>query len=270
MSSQSRKINLRVPKAVSIVCFIALAGCVGPPVVPVSDLSATQSSGSTRIVRAGDSLYIISWEAGLDYRDVALWNGLQPPYALTVGQKIELSPGRINAQNTIVTPAADSSTSILVVSDEPAEASETLTDPDAQEYEQENEKEEPVAGPDGKPWIWPANGELLSQFSPDDGRNGIDIAGADGSPIRAAAKGKVVYAGTGLRGYGLLVIIKHDETFLTAYAHNRAVKINEGDAVESGQIIAVMGQSGTDSVRLHFEIRRDGQPVDPLEYLPDA
>ena len=80
----------------------------------------------------------------------------------------------------------------------------------------------------------------------------------------------MVYAGTGLRGYGLLIIIKHDETFLTAYAHNRAVKINEGDAVESGQIIAEMGQSGTDSVRLHFEIRRDGQPVDPLEYLPDA
>ena len=91
--------------------------------MPVSDLSATQSSGSTRIVRAGDSLYTISWEAGLDYRDVALWNGLQPPYALTVGQKIELSPGRINAQNTIVTPAASSPTSILVVGDEPAEAS---------------------------------------------------------------------------------------------------------------------------------------------------
>ena len=266
MSSQLRKINLRVLKAVSIVCFIALTGCVGPPVVPVSDLSATQSSGSTRIVRAGDSLYTICWEAGLDYRDVALWNGLQPPYALTVGQKIDLSPGRINAQNTIVTPAASHATSILVVGDEPAEASEPLTDPDAQE----NEKEEPVAGPDGKPWIWPANGELLSQFSPDDGRNGIDIAGADGSPIRAAAKGKVVYVGTGLRGYGLLIIIKHDETFLTAYAHNRAVRINEGDAVDSGQIIAEMGQSGTDSVRLHFEIRRDGQPVDPLEYLPDA
>ena len=250
----------------STVCFVALAGCAGPPVVPVSDLTATRSSGSTRIVRAGDSLYTISWEAGLDYRDVALWNGLQPPYGLTVGQKIDLSPGRVNTQNTILTPAASSSTSILVVGDEPVETSETLSDPGMQE----SKKEGPVATPDGKAWIWPANGEVLSQFSPDDGRNGIDIAGADGSPIRAAAKGKVVYAGTGLRGYGLLIIIKHDETFLTAYAHNRAVKINEGDAVESGQIIAEMGQSGTDSVRLHFEIRRDGQPVDPLEYLPDA
>ncbi|NBT28559.1 MAG: peptidase, partial [Gammaproteobacteria bacterium] len=91
---------------------------------------------------------------------------------------------------------------------------------------------------------------------------------SDGEPIRAAAAGKVVYAGTGLRGYGLLLIIKHDETFLSAYAHNRAVTVKEGDAVSKGQIIAEMGQTGTDSVRLHFEIRRDGKPVDPLLYLP--
>ena len=205
-------------------------------------------------------------EAGLDYRDVALWNGLQPPYTLAIGDKVELNPGRVNTQNTVVTPAATLSTTAVVVSEEPVETSETLSDSSVQV----NQPEEPVAAPGGKPWVWPANGELLSPFSPDDGRNGIDIAGSDGSPIRAAAEGKVVYAGTGLRGYGLLIIIKHDETFLTAYAHNRAVMISEGDAVESGQIIAEMGQSGADSVRLHFEIRRDGQPVDPLEYLPDS
>ena len=266
MSSQIWEIALRLPSILSIVFFITLVGCAGPPVVPVSDLTATRSNASTRIVRAGDSLYTISWEAGLDYRDVALWNGLQPPYALTIGEKIELGPGRVNTQDTLVTPAAIPWASELVVSEEPVETSETLPDPSVQV----NEPEEPVAAPGGKPWVWPANGELRSEFSPDDGRNGIDIAGSDGSPIRAAAEGKVVYAGTGLRGYGLLIIIKHDETFLTAYAHNRAVKINEGDAVESGQIIAEMGQSGADSVQLHFEIRRDGQPVDPLEYLPDS
>ena len=244
---------------------MALVGCAGPPVVPVSDLTATRANASTRVVRARDSLYTISWEAGLDYRDVALWNGLEPPYALTIGQKVELSPGRVNAQTTVVTQAATPSTSRLVVSEESVTTSETAPD----SSNQINASEEPVAAPGGKPWIWPAEGELLSRFSPDDGRNGIDIAGSDGSPIRAAAKGKVVYAGTGLRGYGLLIIIKHDETFLTAYAHNRAVKINEGDAVQSGQIIAEMGQSGVDSVRLHFEIRRDGQPVDPLGYLPN-
>ena len=184
---------------------------------------------------------------------------------MTIGQKVELSPGRGNARSTVEVQAATPSTSALVVSEEPVNPSETASDSSIQI----NASEEPVTAPDGKPWVWPAEGKVLSRFSPDDGRNGIDIAGSDGSPIRAAAKGKVVYAGTGLRGYGLLIIIKHDETFLTAYAHNRAVKINEGDAVQSGQIIAEMGQSGVDSVRLHFEIRRDGQPVDPLGYLPN-
>ena len=228
--------------------------------MPVSDLTATGSSGSSRIVRAGIlSTLFPGSRIRLSRRGTLEW----PAASLRFDSRAEddLSPGRTNTQNTCDT-AVSSSTSILVVGDEPVEISETLSD-----FVQ-RKKEEPVATPDGEAWIWPANGEVLSQFSPDDGRNGIDIAGADGSPIRAAAKGKVVYAGTGLRGYGLLIIIKHDETFLTAYAHNRAVKINEGDAVESGQIIAEMGQSGTDSVRLHFEIRRDGQPVDPLEYLP--
>ena len=248
-----------------IASVMALFGCAGPPVVPVSDLTATRSNASTRIVRAGDSLYTISWEAGLDYRDVALWNGLEPPYRLTIGQEVELSPGRVNTRSTAETQAATPSTSAVVVSEEPVNTSETASDSNIQI----NASEEFVAGSDGKPWVWPAEGKLLSRFSPEDGRNGIDIAGSDGSPIRAAAKGKVVYAGTGLRGYGLLIIIKHDEIFLTAYAHNRAVKINEGDAVHRGQIIAEMGQSGVNSVRLHFEIRRDGQPVDPLGYLPN-
>ncbi|MEK9941448.1 MAG: peptidoglycan DD-metalloendopeptidase family protein, partial [Gammaproteobacteria bacterium] len=117
-------------------------------------------------------------------------------------------------------------------------------------------------------WIWPAKGELIARFDEERNSNGIDIAGIDGTPVRAAAAGKVVYAGTGLRGYGLLLIIKHDETYLSAYAHNRAVTVEEGDSIDKGQIIAEMGQTGTDSVRLHFEIRRDGQPVNPLSYLP--
>jgi lipoprotein NlpD len=129
----------------------------------------------------------------------------------------------------------------------------------------------PASGkaPDGvEGWVWPAGGDLITRFNDATGENGIDIAGADGSPIRAAASGKVVYSGTGLRGYGLLLIIKHDETFLSAYAHNRAVTVNEGDQIYSGQVIAEMGQSGTSSVRLHFEVRRNGQPIDPLTILP--
>lgn len=266
MSKQESVNPFKPGAALWILCIMVFAGCAGPPVVPVSDLTAARSTDAVRIVRAGDSLYTISWEAGFDYREVALWNDLQPPYQLTVGQEIVLGPGSRSIQSGAVTQPVTPSTSELIVSEEPIASSDSTADTS----ETSGQAEGPVTAPSGDFWIWPARGKLLSRFAPEAGSNGIDIAGSDGSPIRAAAKGKVVYAGTGLRGYGLLIIVKHDETFLTAYAHNRAVKINEGDAVEGGQIIAEMGQSGADSVRLHFEIRRDGQPVDPLQYLPDS
>ena len=266
MSKQENVNFIRPGAALWILSIMVFAGCAGPPVVPVSDLTAARSTDAVRVVRAGDSLYTISWEAGFDYRDVALWNALQPPYQLTVGQEIVLGPGGRNIQSGAVTQPVTPATSELVVSEEPVASTGSTGD----KIETSGQAGGPVTAPSGEFWIWPARGKLLSRFSPEAGSNGIDIAGSDGSPIRAAANGKVVYAGTGLRGYGRLIIIKHDETFLTAYAHNRAVKINEGDAVKGGQIIAEMGQSGADSVRLHFEIRRDGQPVDPLQYLPDS
>ncbi len=266
MPKQENVNPFRPGAALWILSITVFAGCAGPPVVPVSDLTAARSTDAVRIVRAGDSLYTISWEAGFDYREVALWNDLQPPYQLTVGQEITLGPASRRIESGAVTQPVTPSTSGLVVSEDPIASSDSTADTS----ETSGQARGPVTAPSGDFWIWPARGKLLSRFAPEAGSNGIDIAGSDGSPIRAAAKGKVVYAGTGLRGYGLLIIIKHDETFLTAYAHNRAVKINEGDAVEGGQIIAEMGQSGVDSVRLHFEIRRDGQPVDPLEYLPNS
>ena len=253
-----------------VVLFLAtiFAGCGGPAVVPVSDLTAPRTTATVRIVRNGDSLYTIAWEAGLDYRDVALWNGLGSPYRLRVGQEIVLAPGRQQTSSVSVSQPVMESTSAPLVT-EPAivavEPVETLSETKlATTSDSATESESAHAV-----WLWPAKGGLIARFDPEAGSNGIDIAGVDGSPILAAAKGKVVYAGTGLRGYGLLIIVKHDETFLSAYAHNRAVTINEGDLVHRGQVIAKMGQSGAESTRLHFEIRRDGQPVDPLRYLPD-
>ena len=118
-------------------------------------------------------------------------------------------------------------------------------------------------------WRWPTRGIILSSFQGNDGFNkGIDLGGKLGEPVLAAAAGQVVYAGSGLRGYGKLLIIKHNETFLSAYAHNERLRVKEGDLVKVGQVIADMGSSGTDRVKLHFEIRRDGTPVDPLKYLP--
>ena len=174
--------------------ILLLSGCGGNPVIPVSDLTPNKSRYPARIVEQGDSLYTIAWEFGLDYREVALWNRLRPPYHVTPGQKIRLGPAKVS--------------------------------------------------------------------------NGIDIVGIEGSPIVAAAPGRIVYAGSGLRGYGLLLILKHDEHFLSAYAHNSLLLVDEGDSVRAEQVIAHMGSTDAEAVRLHFEIRLDGKPVDPLIYLP--
>lgn len=124
-----------------------------------------------------------------------------------------------------------------------------------------------VAGPDDVGWIWPSSGKLLGQFS-ESGSKGIDLGGKAGDPVVAAGDGKVVYSGTGLRGYGKLLIIKHNATFLSAYAHNQNLLVKEGQSVSKGQKIAEMGNTDSDQVKLHFEIRRQGKPVDPLKYLP--
>ena len=116
-------------------------------------------------------------------------------------------------------------------------------------------------------WIWPASGKTVGAFS-EGGSKGLDIAGKAGDPVIAAADGKVVYSGTGLRGYGKLVILKHNNSYLSAYAHNQAIAVKEGHAVTKGQKIAEMGNSDADQVKLHFEVRRQGKPVDPLKYLP--
>ena len=126
---------------------------------------------------------------------------------------------------------------------------------------------EAAAGGDEFVWIWPANGKMIGTFS-EGGSKGVDIAGKAGEPVVAAGDGKVVYSGTGLRGYGKLVIVKHNNTYLSAYAHNQSVMVKEGQTVSKGQKIAEMGNTDADQVKLHFEVRRQGKPVDPLKYLP--
>jgi lipoprotein NlpD len=128
----------------------------------------------------------------------------------------------------------------------------------------------PPGDDDGLQWMWPANGKVIAGFSDTSNLKGIDIGGAAGTPIVASAPGKVVYAGSGLRGYGKLIIVKHNATFLSAYAHNREILVKEGQQVARGQKIGEMGNTDTNDVKLHFEIRRLGKPVDPLKYLPPA
>lgn len=268
MMTQTQTQTQTKTKTLIVVALLCLfVGCMGPPVIPVSDLTASRSEHSARIVRPGDSLYTIAWQVGLDYRELARWNTLTPPYILSPGQRIRLSPPTAGTGNGQVS----STTKVSVIrsntpSSQPIAApakKESLKKQPAPETMQPRKESASI-----KKWVWPGEGRVVTRFNLAQDENGIDIAGIDGSPVRAAADGKIVYAGTGLRGYGLLLILKHNDTFLSAYAHNRAVMVSEGDQVNAGQVIAEMGQSGAESIQLHFEIRRNGQPVDPQRYLP--
>jgi lipoprotein NlpD len=216
-------------------------------------------------VSRNDTLYSIAWRYGVDTRTLASLNNLPPPYTIHVGQKINLvsneASGSTYSSTTVVSPGVE----VIAVPDD-ANAVTEIVKPNMEPVVKQN----PVAATSSSGrWMWPTNGRIISGFSSTDPlRKGIDLAGQLGEPVVAADSGSVVYAGSGLVGYGELVIIKHNEQFLSAYGHNSKLLIKEGNEVKAGQKIAEVGSSGTDSNKLHFEIRKDGKPVDPLLYLP--
>ena len=243
---------------------LLLNGCGSNPVIPVSDLTPKKSRYPARIVKQGDSLYTIAWEFGLDYREVALWNRLSPPYHVAPGQKIRLGPAKASEHSS----GKWSRTVVKALANTELRA-QPLAEKDQKDSGNSIKQHSSSSSASQRQvWSWPSAGRVLSKFSPTVGNNGIDILGVEGGPVVAAAAGKVVYAGSGLRGYGLLLILKHDEHFLSAYAHNNLLVVDEGDSVRAEQVIAHMGSTGAETVRLHFEIRLDGKPVDPLMYLP--
>ncbi len=228
-----------------------LAGCANTPEsAPVRDASISRAPptppGQYRIQR-GDTLYKIAFEHGLDYRALANWNKLSNPDYIRHGDLLRVTPPRpvVVAAPVARKPVAQSSS---------LKSASVATDIQS------------IAAPTS-PWIWPSRGDLLTRFGVGLSK-GIDIGGERGSLIVAAAAGKVVYVGSGLRGYGRLIIIRHDEALLSAYAHNDSILVSEGLNVMGGQAIAKMGDSDADRVKLHFEIREYGKPVDPLNYLP--
>ena len=205
-------------------------------------------------VQRGDTLTRIGLDNGQGWRDLARWNNLPNPDVIEVGQVLRVAPpgGAVETAGVVVrpvAPAANSSANATPAKTEPvSSASGSASD-------------------EGLGFIWPANGTLIAGF--DEAKNkGLDIAGKAGDPVNAAADGQVVYAGSGLRGYGNLIILKHNNTFLTAYAHNQALLVKEDQKVRKGQKIAEMGKSDSDRVKLHFEVRRQGKPVDPAKLLP--
>lgn len=232
-----------------LVLGAAATGC-GPAFAPVRDsgYEASREPTVVHVVRKGDTLYSIAFDAGLDYRAVARWNGIQSPYVITPGQRLRLRP-----------PPGDRP---------PATVSRKRSRA-APRQPEAAPRPPPSTISDG--WLWPARGKIIRRFSRNDADSpGIDIVGNPGQPVKSAADGTVVYSGDGLRGYGQLIIVKHNETFLSAYAHNRKLLVKEGDRVRRGQPIAEMGATGTDRVKLHFEIRKQGTAVDPLKYLPQT
>ena len=226
------------------------------------DHSRPGSSGaqSYRVLR-GDTLFSIAFRYGLDYRRLAAANGIAPPYTIYSGQLLRLAEAdppaaRGPARAAGVSPPRRDSGVVSARSSAPAPAA---VSPGASPTAADNP---PVTG-----WRWPAAGALQRRF--DGARHkGIDIGGKRGADVRASADGRVVYAGSGIAGYGLLLIVRHNDEYLSAYGHNDAVLVEEGDRVAGGQPIARMGSSGTDAVKLHFELRRNGRPIDPVRLLP--
>ena len=227
------------------------------------------------MVKPGDTLIRIGLDHGQAAKDIARWNGLDNPNRIEVGQVLRVVPPTAGAANVV--SAANTSTNSGVVTKPVTQASATPLAPGSAPAASAEKPSAPAASSTAAPsagtaedeigWIWPTNGTVLAGF--DEVKNkGIDIGGADGDPVVAAADGRVVYVGAGLRGYGNLIILKHNNTYLTAYAHNKTLLIKEDQSVRKGQKIAEMGSSDADRVKLHFEVRRQGKPVDPAKYLP--
>ena len=254
----------------ALVAALALSGCSNKGrLAPMDDHSIGGARGATRVlpgaenagkpgyytVKPGDTLIRIGMDNGQSWRDIIRWNKLDNPNLIETGQVLRVAPP---APEVAVARPATSTTATAPMPVASATSSPATTPAVAPAA--------PSAAEDAISFQWPARGNLISGF--DESKNkGLDIGGKVGDPVLAAADGRVVYAGAGLRGYGNLIILKHNNTYLTAYAHNQTLLVKEDQAIKRGQKIAEMGNSDADQVKLHFEIRRQGKPVDPAKYL---
>ena len=248
---------------------------VAPTVEPVKQLPGFENAGKAGYytVKPKDTLIGIGLETGQSHKDIARWNSLENPNKIEIGQVLRVAPPVAADSGVAVTrpvaTGAATATAIApgtsVSSAKPASAPAPATGTPASAAA--TPAVASASGEEDLGWIWPGSGPVLAGF--DDAKNkGLDIGGSAGDAVLASADGKVVYAGAGLRGYGNLIILKHNNTFLTAYAHNQTLLVKEDQTVKKGQKIAEMGNSDSERVKLHFEVRRQGKPVDPSKYLP--
>ncbi|WP_188751212.1 peptidoglycan DD-metalloendopeptidase family protein [Marinobacterium zhoushanense] len=252
-------------KLVILLAVFALSACSGG-YAPVTEQSlGGRPSGpapARYTVRQGDTLYSIAWRYGMDFRELAAINGIDRRYIIYPGQKLRLK-GASGA-----TGESSGTSSGTKVASQTQTSSRSQPKQSAQSAPAERVASHASVGP--VDWQWPSKGALIGRYSNGASPNkGIDLAGKVGDPVYAAAAGRVVYAGSGLLGYGNLVIVNHNRQYLSAYAHNSRILVKESDSVKKGDKIAELGNTGTSRPMLHFEIRRDGKPVDPLKYLPE-
>jgi len=290
MSTKQRRWTFPALGLAAAMAVVLLAGCASPrPPAPVEDRATAKvpakaasapeaakaasapasapvdTRPATYTVKPGDTLMRIALETGQAWRDIARWNGMDNPNVIEVGQVLRVLPpiGETAVATKPVT-APKIETKPLDANGKPpataasgAAASASGVAPAVPSRDNDDDVQ----------WAWPAAGPVATPF--DEARNkGLAITGKPGDPVYSAADGRVVYAGSGLRGYGNLVIVKHNATYLTAYAHNQTLLVKEDQVVRKGQKIAEMGSSDADRVQLHFEVRRQGKPVDPAKLLP--
>lgn len=293
--------------AVLALAACLLAACAAPPPAPVTDRSAREQANvadrpEAHIVRRGDTLYSIAFRYGLDWRRVADWNRIGAPYTIHPGEVLRLHEPRHRPVARVTRPdpvrqppagrpqreapssgTAEPGAGTPMESSPPAASAgqsggsgptgpDPQLDSDSQPTSESASRAPAPQGPERRvgniSWRWPAAGKVVRNFDNSAARKGLGIAGSAGDPVRAAANGRVVYSGSGLLGYGELIIIKHSDSLLSAYGNNRARRVEEGDSVSAGQLIAELGVNERNDPMLHFEIRLNGQPENPLKYLP--
>jgi lipoprotein NlpD len=279
------------------IAVLWLAGCAPWAPAPVEDRSrlpererpaeprerVVSAPPSFYEVRSGDTLYSIAFRYGMDWRSVARWNDIEAPFTIRPGQELRLTEPPRTRPPAATRPEPTPTEPVVARVEEPEpEPEPERPEPSRPDVRETPSRPDPVAetrapAPSastnsrsvaGVEWQWPTSGSVIRPFDASATRRGIGIGGSQGQPVHAAAAGQVVYSGTALIGYGELIIIKHSDNLLSAYGHNRVRMVEEGDRVGRGEQIAEMGMNERDQELLHFEIRRDGQPVDPMSYLP--
>jgi lipoprotein NlpD len=299
ISRNKVRVNIKFVLLVSVL--LILGGC-SSGYAPVSDLSITQNNRveivrssrnkrapATYRVRSGDTLYSIAWRYGLDYRELSNINNIGQDFRINVGQKLRLKAPQAASKTAATSSVNNSANAAGQESDlkVPQVATQSNTRVGNAKVQVPSNTEKQLATvKSAKPsssgvsvssysntqkvsWQWPTNGNLIGKYSSSNNINkGINLEGKRGDPVYAAATGKVVYAGSGLLGYGNLIIINHNKEYLSAYAHNSRILVKENDNVNVGAQVAEIGNSGATRMMLHFEIRKDGKPVNPLQYLP--